>query len=164
MDGKTGSRVMRPTRTFHGIQNMGRTKGRKELVVGFSCYPPNAPQKEKKSCYPPTPTHQIDPRSFFPSRHPNGPHRTFPSRTTPPSHSPESKTLPTRATMPRLAAAAVARQAGAALRRGALGGLRPLSSLQPSHAASSEEVTERRADLPLLVASSSGIGGAILCR
>ncbi|KAG2539471.1 3-hydroxyisobutyryl-CoA hydrolase-like protein 2, mitochondrial [Panicum virgatum] len=42
--------------------------------------------------------------------------------------------------MPRLAAAAVARQAGAALRRGALGGLRPLSSLQPSHAASSEEV------------------------
>ena len=66
--------------------------------------------------------------------------------------------------MPRLAAAAVARQAGAALRRGALGGLRPLTSLQPSHAASSEEVTERRADLPLLVAASSGIGGAILCR
>jgi len=62
--------------------------------------------------------------------------------------------------MPRLAAAAVARQAGAALRRGALGGLRPLTSLQPSHAASSEEVTERRADLPLLVAASSGIGGA----
>ncbi|CAN6305926.1 unnamed protein product, partial [Urochloa humidicola] len=44
----------------------------------------------------------------------------------------------TRATMPRLAA--VAHRAGAALRRGALGGLRPLSSLQPSHAASSEEV------------------------
>ncbi|XP_039785284.1 3-hydroxyisobutyryl-CoA hydrolase-like protein 2, mitochondrial isoform X2 [Panicum virgatum] len=42
--------------------------------------------------------------------------------------------------MPRLAAAAAARQAGAALRRGALGGLRPLTSLQPSHAASSEEV------------------------
>jgi 3-hydroxyisobutyryl-CoA hydrolase len=46
--------------------------------------------------------------------------------------------------MPRLAAAAaVARRAGEALRRGALGGLRPLSSLQPSNAASSDEVTKR---------------------
>jgi 3-hydroxyisobutyryl-CoA hydrolase len=51
--------------------------------------------------------------------------------------------------MPRLAAAAVARRAGEALRRGALGGLRSLSSLQPSHAASTEEVTERRAALPI---------------
>nr|CAB3500197.1 unnamed protein product [Digitaria exilis] len=42
--------------------------------------------------------------------------------------------------MPRLAAAAVARRAGEALRRGTLGGPRPLSSLQPSHAASSDEV------------------------
>jgi len=46
--------------------------------------------------------------------------------------------------MPRLAAAAAAaRRAGEALRRGALGGLRPLSSLQPSNATSSDEVTKR---------------------
>lgn len=45
--------------------------------------------------------------------------------------------------MTRLAAAAaVARRAGEVLRRGSLGGLRPLSSLQPSHVASaSDEVT-----------------------
>ncbi|ONL99740.1 3-hydroxyisobutyryl-CoA hydrolase-like protein 2 mitochondrial [Zea mays] len=43
--------------------------------------------------------------------------------------------------MPRLAAAAaVSRRAGEALRRGAFGGLRPLSSLQPLNAASSDEV------------------------
>jgi 3-hydroxyisobutyryl-CoA hydrolase len=48
--------------------------------------------------------------------------------------------------MPRLAAAAaVSRRAGEALRRGAFGGLRPLSSLQPLNAASSDEVTKRLA-------------------
>jgi hypothetical protein len=52
--------------------------------------------------------------------------------------------------MPRLATAAAtatatARRAGEVLRRCALGGLRPFSSLQPSQTASaSDEVTERR--------------------
>ncbi|KAL6642726.1 hypothetical protein ACP70R_020907 [Stipagrostis hirtigluma subsp. patula] len=44
--------------------------------------------------------------------------------------------------MPRLAAAAVARRAGEALRRGALGGLRPLSSLNPSHASASGSASD----------------------
>ncbi|GJM91411.1 hypothetical protein PR202_ga07775 [Eleusine coracana subsp. coracana] len=44
--------------------------------------------------------------------------------------------------MPRLAAAAaVARRAGEVLRRGSLGGLRSLSTLQPSHAASASDET-----------------------
>jgi hypothetical protein len=61
--------------------------------------------------------------------------------------------------MPRLAAAAaVSRRAGEALRRGAFGGLRPLSSLQPLNAASSDEVTKRLAG-PAVVASSFANGG-----
>lgn len=80
--------------------------------------------------------------NFFPSRHSDRQATLF---VWGPLHLHSRVQNPTiRVTMPRLAAAAaVSRRAGEALRRGALGGLRPLSSLQPSNAASSDEVTKR---------------------
>jgi hypothetical protein len=78
-------------------------------------------------------------------------------------HSPLRSPKPyARATMPRLATAAAtatARRAGEVLRRCALGGLRPFSSLQPSQTASaSDEVTEigGKRDVPSLTLCYDG--------
>ncbi|KAL6906425.1 hypothetical protein ACP4OV_004026 [Aristida adscensionis] len=78
----------------------------------------------------------------------------------PPLHSPRPGNPTPRATMPRLAAAAAAaRRAGEALRRGALGGLRPLSTLNPSYAAGAASVSDE-----VLVEGKASARAAVLNR